>query len=146
MIVIITCGKAKQSCPAKAIDIYIGSVFKGKLKYAKMLYPEAPIYILSAKYGIIPADLIIEPYDLMVPDKENDFFRDWSNKVTNQLHIFDKEEDIVFLGNQHYFKPVNAYFRGTKHAPLLGLSPGKQLARLSEELEIVRNKQQRKLF
>lgn len=146
MIVIITCGKAKQSFPAKAIDIYIGSVFKGKLKYAKMLYPDSSIYILSAKYGIIPADLIIEPYDLMVPDRENEFFRDWSNKVTNQLHGFDKEEDIVFLGNQHYFKPVDDYFRGIKHAPLLGLSPGKQLARLSEELETVRNKQQRKLF
>nr|DAI22261.1 MAG TPA: YaaA [Caudoviricetes sp.] len=146
MIVIITCGKAKQRCSAKAVDMYIGSVFKGKLKYAKTLYPGAPIYILSAKYGIIPADLVIEPYDLLVPDRENDFFRDWSNKVINQLQGFDKGEDIVFLGNQHYFKPVDAYFVGKKQAPLLGLSPGKQLARLSEELDEVRNKQQRKLF
>lgn len=146
VIVIITCGKAKQACPAKAIDIYIGSVFKGKLKYAKALYPDAPIYILSAKYGIIPADKVIEPYDLMVPERENEFFRKWAKKVLVQLEQFDPKEEIVFLGNQHYYKPVDKYFTGKKHAPIIGLTPGRQLARLSQELEQVKNSQQRRLF
>lgn len=146
MIAILSCGKSKQIVPAKAIDIYIGIVFRQKLKYVQSFYPNADIYILSAKYGIIPADLVIEPYDQMVPLREDDFFRDWSQMVTEQLQSFDKTESIIFLGNQHYYKPVDSYFVGQKQAPLLGLKPGQQLARLTEELNDLQNKKQRKLF
>ena len=104
------------------------------------------IYILSAKYGIISADLVIEPYDKMVPLREDNFFKEWSQMVTEQLQSFDKTEDIVFLGNQHYYKPVDSYFVGQKQAPLLGLKTGQQLARLTDELNDLQNKKQRKLF
>lgn len=66
--------------------------------------------------------------------------------VTEQLQSFDKTESIVFLGNQHYYKPVDSYFVGQKHAPLVRLKPGQQLARLMEELNNFQNKKQRKLF
>lgn len=104
------------------------------------------IYILSAKYGMIPADLVIEPYDQMVPLKEDNFFREWSQMVIKQLQSFDKTESIVFLGNRHYYKPIDSYFVGQKQAPLLGLKPGQQLARLTDELNDLQNKKQRKLF
>lgn len=146
MIAILSCGKSKQCVPAKAIDIYIGILFRQKLIYTKTFYPNADIYILSAKYGIIPADKVIEPYDQMVPLREDDFFREWSAMVTEQLKQFNKTQDIVFLGNQHYYKPVDSYFVGQKHAPLIGLKPGQQLARLMEELNNFQNKKQRKLF
>ena len=146
MIAILTCGKSKQRVPAKAIDIYIGNIFQKKLAYVKAFYPNVDIYILSAKYGIIPADLVIEPYDKMVPLREDDFFREWSQMVTEQLQSFDKTEDIVFLGNQHYYNPIDSYFVGQKQAPLLGLKPGQQLARLTDELNDLQNKKQRKLF
>lgn len=146
MIAIITCGKSKQAVPAKAIDLYTGIVFRQKLTYVQTLYPNAYIYILSAKYGIISTDLVIEPYDQMVPLREDDFFKEWSAKVTKQLKQFDKTEDIVFLGNQHYYKPVDAYFVGQKQAPLLGLKPGMQLQRLALEIDQYQNKKQRKLF
>ena len=72
------------------------------MKYAKSLYPDAPIYILSAKYGIIPSDKVIETYDLMVSERENEFFRKWSKEVLGQLKQFDPKVEVVFLGNQHY--------------------------------------------
>lgn len=146
MIAILTCGAAKQQVPAKAIDIYVGNVFRKKLAYIQAFYPDVDIYILSAKYGIIPADLVIEPYDQMVPLREDDFFREWSQMVTEQLQSFDKTEDIVFLGNQHYYKPIDSYFVGKKYAPLLGLKPGYQLMKLTDELNELQNKKQRKLF
>ena len=146
MIAIITCGKGKQKVPAKAIDLYIGILFRQKLTYVRTFYPNAYIYILSAKYGIIPADLVIEPYDQMVPLREDDFFKEWSAMVTEQLKQFDKEQDIVFLGNRHYYKPVDSYFTGHKHAPLIGLKPGYQLQRLIQEIDQFQNKKQRKLF
>lgn len=146
MIAILSCGKSKQLVPAKAIDIYIGILFRQKLKYVQVFYPNADIYILSAKYGIIPADLVIEPYDKMVPLREDDFFKEWSQMVTEQLRSFDKTEDIVFLGNQHYYRPIDSYFVGQKQSPLLGLKPGQQLARLTDELNDLQNKKQRKLF
>lgn len=45
MIVILSCGKSKQCIPAKAIDIYIGILFRQKLIYTKTFYPNADIYI-----------------------------------------------------------------------------------------------------
>ena len=45
MIVILSCGKSKQYIPAKAIDIYIGILFRQKLIYTKTFYPNADIYI-----------------------------------------------------------------------------------------------------
>lgn len=101
---------------------------------------------MSAKYGLIPADLVIEPYDKMVPLREDDFFKEWSQMVTEQLQSFDKTEDIVFLGNRHYYKPIDSYFVGQKHAPLIGLKPGYQLQRLIQEIDQFQTKKQRKLF
>lgn len=146
MIAILTCGKLKQLVPAKAIELYVGNVFRKKLAYVHAFYPDVDIYILSAKYGIIPADKVIEPYDQMVPLREDDFFKEWSEMVTQQLQSFDKTEDIVFLGNAHYYKPIDNYFVGQKHAPLIGLKPGKQLGKLTDEVNELQNKKQRKLF
>ena len=62
-IILLSCGKSKQSCPCKAKDMYTGALFKKSLQVATKLHPNA-IYILSAKYGVLGLNEYIEPYNL----------------------------------------------------------------------------------
>ena len=62
-IVLISCVKKKASQPRPARELYISDLFRKSLKYAQSLSPDA-IYILSAKYGLLSLDTVIEPYDV----------------------------------------------------------------------------------
>lgn len=46
-----------------AKDMYVSDLFKKSLEYARRLNP-AKIYILSAKYGLLELDDMIEPYEI----------------------------------------------------------------------------------
>lgn len=63
-IVIIPCGGAKLETSAPSRDLYIGSMFRDTLTTARAMTTEKNIYILSALYGLIALDQIVEPYDL----------------------------------------------------------------------------------
>lgn len=147
MIVFISCGKAKLDRDSKAIDLYVGRLFKKKLAYALRFYPDSNIYILSAKHGLIPGDQVISPYDQVLPERENDEVREWSNRVIAQLGIFDSKEPILFLGNPRYFLPLDSYFTGTKLNPLNGLPMGRQIEWLHHQVvDSYGAPKQRKLF
>jgi len=58
---ITSCGKKKENKPEKAGLLYKSSRIRYLYKKSKEL--NIPLYILSAKYGLIHSDKIIEPYD-----------------------------------------------------------------------------------
>jgi len=60
-VVLISCVKQKQPGKARARDLYSSPLFRKHLAYAELLAPDA-IYILSARYGLVPLDAEIEPY------------------------------------------------------------------------------------
>jgi hypothetical protein len=62
-IILISCVKKKLPHRAKAQDLYISTLFRLNLDYARSLKPDA-IYILSAKYGLVSLDQAIDPYDI----------------------------------------------------------------------------------
>lgn len=64
MIVIIPCGAAKLDHKAPAVDLYVGSLFRAGLTYARSLVPDNHILILSALHGLVDLRAVIEPYDL----------------------------------------------------------------------------------
>jgi len=64
MIVVISCGAKKRSMPSRAIDLYQGSYFKSACRWARSIATDNRIYILSAKYGLLPANKVVEPYNL----------------------------------------------------------------------------------
>ena len=61
-IIIISCISKKLPHKAKAKDLYISALFKLSFQYAKSLNVN-DIYILSAKYGLLPLDQEVEPYE-----------------------------------------------------------------------------------
>ena len=64
--VVTACGRGKKNYPTKAYKLYKSS----RIKAVYNLKNNTDMYILSAKYGLIHADEVIEPYDeVMTEDK-----------------------------------------------------------------------------
>ena len=64
-IALIACCKSKDWSvdiqPAE--NIYTGQLFRAQLAYARRHLPDEQIYVLSALYGLIALDHVIEPYE-----------------------------------------------------------------------------------
>ena len=68
MALVTACGAKKEDTPQPAGRLYKSSRIRHLYKRSKEL--GLPFYILSAKYGLINADSIIEPYDrIMTPER-----------------------------------------------------------------------------
>lgn len=59
---ILACSARKLDTPARAVDIYQGALFRMGKEYAEQRGMK--IVILSALYGLLEADQVIEPYNL----------------------------------------------------------------------------------
>jgi cytoplasmic iron level regulating protein YaaA (DUF328/UPF0246 family) len=110
-IVIITCGKSKSldsKCSAK--NAYNGRSFQLKKKYAEL--SNNPWFILSAKYGFIQPDDIIEPnYDKTIKTKKE--IRTLANLIASQIPNyleFAIADEIIFLGPESYEESIKKAF------------------------------------
>ena len=142
-IVLIACVKSKRTMPSKAIDLYTSSLFKKSLEYAQLLNPNQ-IYILSAKYGLVSSEEIIEPYDLTLNNMSSHEIKDWSKRVLCQLSsVTDLVNDsFIILAGQNYRKyllPNISHYE----LPLEGLAFGYQLQRLDK---LIKERKRGKLF
>ncbi len=61
-IVLVSCVKTKQDRRCRAGDMYTSALFQKMMAYAQSLKPKR-IFILSAKYGLLSPDDMIEPYE-----------------------------------------------------------------------------------
>ena len=131
-IVLISCASKKAPRRARARDLYISPLFRLNLAYATKLKPDA-IYVLSAKYGLVPIDDIIEPYDLTLNSMSIAQVRIWADRILLRLwDISDLEQDhFVFLAGERYRRFLLPHLRSYE-VPLEGLPIGKQLQYLKE--------------
>ena len=83
---ILACSKTKKSHTCPAEEMYTGMTFKSGLVLARHFNLE--VFILSAKYGLIKHDTIIETYD---------------EKLTSQYTGKWPEGDGFYLGGPLYF-------------------------------------------
>jgi hypothetical protein len=133
-IILIGCGKQKADASCRADEMYIGSLFRKRLEYARR--SGWPFYIVSAKYGLIPPQTLIAPYDLTVSDLEPLELSAWSLGVAQALlsqlsEPFDSSRFLVELhmGNE-YAEPLRILLPavGVNYDwPLRGLTQGQQM-------------------
>lgn len=135
-IVLISCVSKKKNYSTIAEDLYESALFKYSLKYAKMLNPDR-IYILSALYGLVELDQILEPYNATINKMKNTEIRSWSKKVLRKMIDkgldFENDSFVFLAGNkyrEHLLKHIKNY-----SIPLLGLTIGKQLQFLKKEVD-----------
>lgn len=84
--------------------MYIGAFTSRVIAYGESL-PRDKLFILSAKYGLLEEDDIIEPYSITLKDMSDKQILMWANKVARQLmEKCDVKEDMFYIlcGERYY--------------------------------------------
>lgn len=135
LIVLISCVSQKLNHKAKAQDLYISTLFKKNLQYARSLNPDM-ILILSAKYGVLELDDEIDTYDVTLNNMKVNEVKEWSTMVLSQLKKktnLDNDE-YVFLAGERYRKYLIPHLENYQ-IPMQGLPIGKQIQWLTQKLK-----------
>ncbi len=105
-IALISCTKSKMDYPCTARELYSKSnLFRHSINYADLVADE--VYILSAKYGLVADDDVIEPYDETLLTQSAKVIDAWAGKVADRLAIvadLDKDCFIILAGKVYYDK------------------------------------------
>lgn len=133
-VVLVSCVKSKQSKKCSAEDMYISALFQKMMVCAKQSQPKK-ILILSAKYGLLRLDDLIEPYELSLKFMKVRERREWADQVIDELdtHANLSTDHFVFLAGKPYREYLEPHL-GRSSTPMEGLPFGKQLQWLSEQV------------
>lgn len=135
---LVGCGKSKLDRPARAAEIYTGSLFR--LSYAYAQAQGGPVFILSALHGLLHPDRIVEPYEAQMKRKTPQEREAWGNAVAAGLAAWGVRchgDHVVFLAGWRYIQPLISApaHVASWSAPLTGMGIGQRLAWLRRELE-----------
>jgi cytoplasmic iron level regulating protein YaaA (DUF328/UPF0246 family) len=133
-IALLSCTQRKQTYPCMAQDMYVPSQLFRKAKEYVLKNEYDAWFILSAKYGLLQPNTLIEPYNVSIMDLKKDEIVKWSERITKQLLEYPVTQVDVFAGSKYrqYLLPLlekcNIVFR----VPLKGLGIGQQLKYFKE--------------
>lgn len=123
-VILIGCGKTKLPTRALGRMLYTGNLFRAAKAYAQK--HGSSWYILSAKYGLVDPDDVLDPYDLVLTDLDRRDRELWGEHVRRSLKkagVWDRE--IVFLAGSEYARAVSG--APAVKFPLQGLGIGERL-------------------
>jgi hypothetical protein len=140
-LMVVQCGQQKRwkhdpkLGALKADQAYTSPYFQKNIAYAKRLGDRW--LILSAKYGFLDPDDLIDDYNVT-----------FKYKFTNPISIkelrkqvleknLDEFEEVVVLGGEEYLAAVKSAFDGTRSiikSPFKGLSIGSRMAEIDKAL------------
>lgn len=123
---LISCGKEKLTSQAPAKNMYQGDLFVRARKYAESNYDRW--FILSAKYGLLEPNRIIEPYNLTLKDMDRNARREWSNKVYGQIRVRCSLDSEFYIHAGNLYREYLQLYLENVRVPLQGLGIGKQKA------------------
>ncbi|SFA52292.1 hypothetical protein SAMN05192569_103521 [Parageobacillus thermantarcticus] len=128
-IALISCTKKKRSYRCVAKEMYEpSSLFTKAVAFVeKKGYDDW--FILSAKYGLLPKDIVIDPYDVTLNQMKASEIKAWSEKVFQQLKAIHPTEIDFFAGKKyrHYLIPMLESQGIRCRVPLQGMKIGEQL-------------------
>ena len=132
-IALIGCSKSKIHYPCKAGAMYLGTLFKKSVVYCRL--KKIDFYILSAKYGLIHPDQIINPYDETLNKMNKNQRAVWAKKINNQIveQQLQNYHKIIMAGSKY-----SEFIDGQK--PFEGLSIGRILQKLNYEIGSMKGK------
>jgi hypothetical protein len=88
-----------------------GRIFRWAYPYAKLL--GYPIYILSAKYGLLNENALIDTYNISMKDLKKDEKHRWAENVISCLkEEFDiANTNFIILAGNDYFNPIKNHLK-----------------------------------
>ena len=131
-VALISCAKSKVEQSAPAAELYKSALFNKARTYATERADKW--FILSAKYGLLSPDRVIEPYDETLKKKPKNERAVWADRVFEKLtsHLLPGDR-ILFLAGLDYREFLSEKLEAAGFAvkaPLEGLSLGMQLQTL----------------
>lgn len=133
-VVLIACSKTKLCSEVPARELYQGASFKKSLQLAERHFDD--IFVLSAKYGVLPLDQEIAPYERTLKDMTKTEQTAWGRGVIKKLgKLYDFETtNFVILAGKRYYELLVDHLPHYE-LPLRGLPQGRRLKRLNELLD-----------
>jgi len=126
----VSCTKAKRAVPCAARDLYISPLFRGLREYAESSADRW--FILSAKYGILGPEEIVEPYDRTLNKMSKaERLAWWSDVKRDLIRIVPERSQVMLLAGSRYRENIEPFLRRLNcevEIPLEGLTLGRQLA------------------
>jgi cytoplasmic iron level regulating protein YaaA (DUF328/UPF0246 family) len=132
---LVSCVSAKRERPMEARELYCSPLFEKARDYAEGRCDSW--FILSAKYGLVAPDRVIEPYNETLKDKKVDQRRAWADVVWRDLRpALSPGDRVVILAGEKYREFLVE--RIARHGcvldvPMEGMSIGRQLQWLSRQ-------------
>ena len=135
-VVLISCSKEKEPGKHRAEDLYIGSLYKKGLAYAKHVLKPDMIFILSDKYNLLELSREISYHEGNFKTQPAAERKKWAQKVLASLKEktdMEKDEFTILAGEKyfHYLIPALKKYKTPLHK-IGGI--GSQLHWLKEEL------------
>lgn len=132
----VSCVSKKLPHAAPAEELYTSPLFKKASAYVRAHCDRW--FILSAKHGLLLPSTVIEPYDVTLNKMPAADRRQWAERVLPDIYAnCDKGDTLIFLAGQKYRQyliPALQEKVYKKEVPMYGLSIGKQLQWLGENL------------
>jgi hypothetical protein len=129
VICLVSCVAKKRTSATRAKDLYLSEWFRRAREYVEAA--GGPWFILSAKYGLVSADELLEPYEQTLNTMSIGERRAWAGRVQRQMDQHLPQSDrIVVLAGQRYREFLMDYLRrrAPTEVPLEGLKIGEQLS------------------
>jgi len=135
---LISCSKSKGGHRDLARNMYVSPLYRKSVMVAEGW--GLSFSILSAKYGLLNPDDIIEPYDLTLKGASKQFKLDWAQKVDEQIRTsIDRQKRLIVLAGDDYYAPLveaGAHAPLNFLAPMRGISLGNRLVFLNQCMRI----------
>jgi hypothetical protein len=126
---LVSCVRVQRATSAPARDLYRSDWFLKARTCVESV--ESCWFILSAEYGRVHPDEMIEPYEMTLGMMGVAERRNWSRRVQQQMdERMPDARRIVVLAGQRYREFLMDYLVGraaTVHVPLAGMRNGQQL-------------------
>lgn len=135
-ITLVSCVSKKRTIPLPAQDLYLSDWFLKASTYAKKVGDKW--FILSAKYGLLAPDKVIEPYNVTLKTMPVHSRRSWAGRVIQDLKpILSSGDMVIFLAGDAYrenlITPIQII--GCQISiPMQGLRIGEQMQWLNHQL------------
>ncbi len=129
VVYLVSCVAGKTATRMSAKNLYTSEWFRRARAYVEA--SGAPWFILSAKYGLVSPEEMLEPYEETLNTMSTGKRREWAARVQRQMdHRLPRADRIVVLAGQRYREFLMEYLRrraATVEVPLEGLRIGEQL-------------------
>ena len=136
-IVLVSCVSEKRAIASPAQELYTSDWFLKAASYARQLSPEW--YILSAKYGLVHPNQVLEPYNQTLKTIGKAARMAWAERVFAYFRpCLTLDSTVIFLAGQVYREFLVERFAGSGckiEVPMEGLRIGEQLKWLNKKLE-----------